>query len=143
MPESGGFEEFGTHIGVASGRPFTPAKAGGPIRRLSATRVRITALGIEVVERHLARFGTDPQNAAALQRLRRIVDGTVTLTAPDRNFYTHELREFVRYRALGFSAGQPTHPDEAFQLWNNAHTAALEDYGLNEAVGILYHLDTY
>jgi hypothetical protein len=50
-----------------------------------------------------------------------------TQTQTDLNFYTHELREYARYRALGYPAGQPIDPDAAYRLWNNAHTASLED----------------
>ena len=28
----------------------------------------------------------------------------------------------------------------AYELWNNAHTATLEDYGLKEEFGVLFHL---
>ena len=55
----------------------------------------------------------------------------------DLNFYTHELREYVRYRALGNVTGQPASTDAAYVLWNNVHTATLEDYGLTD--GALYH----
>lgn len=143
MPISGTSEEFGTHIGAASGRPFTPSEAGGPIRELSTTGVKITVHGIAVVERHLARFGSDAQSAGSVRRLRDIAGGRIVSTQADLNLYTHELREFVRYRTLGFSTGQPTNPEDAFRLWNNAHTATLEDYGLAEAFGVLYHPDTY
>ena len=56
-------------------------------------------------------------------------------TAADLNFYTHELREFVRYRRLGF----PTGAGGDYGLWNNAHSATLADYGLVEGPGVLYH----
>ncbi len=59
------------------------------------------------------------------------------------NFYTHELREFVRYRNLGYETGVPVDPDEAMRLWNNAHTSTLEDYRLSEGRGVLYHPSTY
>jgi hypothetical protein len=72
-----------------------------------------------------------------LQRLRDIVAGRVRWTSFDLNFYTHELREFVRYRRLGWQTGQPPDPDMAYSLWNHTHTAALEDYGL-PASGALY-----
>ena len=58
-------------------------------------------------------------------------------TQADKNFYTHELREYVRYRKLGAATG---HGDDR-ELWNNAHTATLEDYGLKEGTGVLYHPD--
>lgn len=74
-----------------------------------------------------------------IERLRTIADGWIEPTAADRNFYSHELREYVRYRSLGFESGQPDDPDLAREFWNNAHTATLEDYGLREGPGVLYH----
>ena len=63
-----------------------------------------------------------------LERLRRIADGKIRATKQDLNFYAHELREFARYRKLGFESGRGAD----FELWNNLHTATLEDYGLRE-----------
>jgi hypothetical protein len=126
--------------GPSSGRDFEPDLAGGPIRRLSTVRVRITGRGIDVVEQHVARFGPDLPNQEMIRRLRDIAAGTVQPTRFDLNFYTHELREFVRYRRRGWQTGQPPDPDIAYDLWNHTHTAALEDYG-PPAHGALYHPD--
>jgi hypothetical protein len=120
--------------GPASGRPFDPAQAGGPIRNLSTSKVRITPKGIDAVEKHLSRFGPDDANAGMTARLRRIAAGEMQATSSDMNFYTHELRESVRYRNLGHPSGDP-----GYDVWNNAHTATLEDYGLKEGPGVLYH----
>jgi RHS repeat-associated protein len=115
------------------------------LRELSATNVRITPTGVDVVERHLARFGDDPANTAMLQRLRDIGSGRTAPTAEDLNFYTHELREFVRYRASGFREGLPESSDAARELWLRSHVPTLLEYGLpirsveNEA--LLYHPD--
>jgi hypothetical protein len=49
------------------------------------------------------------------------------------------LREFVRYRQLGWRTGQPLGDDAMHELWNNTHTATLEDYMLREGPGVLYH----
>jgi RHS repeat-associated protein len=124
--------------GPTSGRSFDPTKAGGPVQQLSTEGVRITPKGIDVVGKHLERFGPDPANAGMIDRLRRIQAGELTPTPQDLNFYTHELREYVRYRKLGFETGDP-----GYDVWNNAHTATLEDYGLNEATKPhpLYHPD--
>ena len=73
-----------------------------------------------------------------LQRLRDIANGKLNPTQADLNFYSHELRESVRYRNRGYRTGQPD-GDAAYDLWNNAHTATLEDYGLREGRGVLYH----
>lgn len=122
--------------GPRSGRTFEPSRAGGPIRSLSTKDVSIDPKGINVVERHLARFGPDLANGIMLERLRRISRGEMPPTDYDLNFYTHELREFVRYRRLGHETGDP-----GYEVWNDAHTAALEDYGLNEKAepNPLYH----
>ena len=120
--------------GPASGRPFDPSKAGGPIRQLSTKNVRVTPKGIDAVEQHLSRFGPDAENAGMAARLRKIAAGELEATPADMNFYTHELRESVRYRQLGHPTGDP-----GYDVWNNAHTATLEDYGLTEGPGVLYH----
>lgn len=120
--------------GPASGRPFAPENAGGPIRSLSTEGVKVTPKGIDVVEQHLSRFGADEANQAMVARLRGIAGGEIEPTPSDMNFYTHELREFVRYRRLGFSTGDP-----GYEVWNNAHTATLEDYMIREGPGVLYH----
>jgi len=114
--------------------------AGGPVRKLSTRRVRVTGRGINAVGRHVARFGPDRSNEAMIQRLREVVAGRLPPSPFDLNFYTHELREFVRYRRSGWPSGQPSDPDDAFDLWNHTHTAALEDYGL-PARGAIYHPD--
>jgi hypothetical protein len=89
-----------------AGRLFDPEAAGGPIRNLNTSRIRITPKGIDVVEGHLARFGPDDMNQLAVQRLRDIAAGKLERTQFDLNFYSHELREFVRYR-LGWPTGRP------------------------------------
>jgi hypothetical protein len=89
-------DPFGAR-GPFSGREFDLEFAGGPIRRLSTGRVRVTERGLDVVTRRLERFGPDDPNEGMLQRLRDVVDGTLRPTSFDMNFYTHELREFVRY----------------------------------------------
>jgi len=124
--------------GPYSGREFDPELAGGPIRRLSVERVRITDRGIDVVSTHVARSRPDLPNARMFGQLREISKGKRPATRYDLNFYTHELREFVRYRRLGWPVDQPHDPDVANELWNHAHTASLEGYGL-PAAGGLYH----
>jgi hypothetical protein len=125
--------------GPISGREFDPAAAGGPIRHLTSDQIKIQSRGIDVLEQHVARFGPDPANRAMIQRLRSIAAGRIRATKADLNFYSHELREFVRYRRLGWGNGQPPDGDAAYALWNNAHSAALEDYGLREGPEVLYH----
>lgn len=112
----------------ASGREFDPERAGGPVRRLSTARIKVTDRGISAVGRHVGRFGPDEANRVMLGRLRRIARGEIEATRWDLNFYCHELREFVRYRRRGFATGG----GDDYDLWNNAHTATLEDYGLPE-----------
>ena len=126
--------------GTISGRHFNPSKAGGKILNLSYQNVKITDKGVSLVEAHVRRF--NPVGEAELrmvERLRSIVTKTLVAEPVDWRFYTHELREYLRYKKLGYPTGQPTNPDEAYELWNNAHTATLEDYKLKEGFGVLFH----
>ena len=125
--------------GPVSGREFDPLQAGGPIQQLSTDGVEITHEGIDTVVQHISRFGQDDANDFMVGRLRGIADGEIEPTQFDLNFYTHETTEFQRYSNLGWEFGQPADPMEAYNLWNNAHTATLEDYGLRD--GQLYHPD--
>ena len=126
--------------GAKSGRPFNPSKAGGKILNLSYQNVKITDKGVALVEAHVRRF--NPVGEAELrmvERLRSIATQTLVAESVDLRFYTHELREYLRYKKLGYPTGQPADPDEAYELWNNAHTATLEDYKLKEGFGVLFH----
>jgi hypothetical protein len=88
----------------------------------------VTDRGIRVIELHVGRFGEYQPNQVMVDGLRRIAHSEIEPTPYDLNFYSHELREYVRYRREGFATGQ----GDNWDLWNNAHTAALEDYGLTE-----------
>jgi hypothetical protein len=124
--------------GPITGRPFEPGAAGGAIRKLSMRNVKITHTGVDRVERHLREFilpsegQLNPGNQVMLSRLRGIASGSVSPTQVDLNFYTHELREGFRYQKLGIRPGNypPPGSDEANRIWNNTHTATLEDYGI-------------
>jgi len=131
---------FGSHKGIVSGRPFFPDELGLPMQKQKIEGIRITVEGIAEIKKHLERFGSDPQNAAMVQRLQSIIKGKIMLTRYDLNFYTHELREFEHYKALGYTTGEPNNPDEAYRLWNDTHTATLEEFGLTDEA--LYHPST-
>ena len=121
---------------------FDEALAGGPVRNLTTNRVKVTSRGIDVVERHLSRFGPDKANSMMVERLRKIANGEITPTAQDLNFYTHELREFVRYRRLGWADDVPANGEARRQLWLQTHSATLDDYGLPlRRDDLLYHPD--
>jgi hypothetical protein len=123
--------------GPASGREFDPEAAGGPIQELDAGKATITSKGVQEATAHLQRFtGGGPLEApeqAMLDRLTSIAAGDMEPTSYDLNFYTHELDEAARYAQLGFGPGSgvdlgsPT----MYDVWNDAHTAALEDYGIS------------
>ncbi|GKX62444.1 hypothetical protein SOASR032_10130 [Pragia fontium] len=70
---------------------------------------------------------------AKIDRLEKILKGELQATDTDKRFYTHEIRELERYRALGVQDGV-----EDKSVWNNAHTATLEDYKINEKTQDLY-----
>jgi hypothetical protein len=125
--------------GPASGREFDPETAGGSIQQLEAGQARITSEGVQEVTAHLHRFTGDGALAAPeqamLDRLTSIAAGDVEPASYDLNFYTHELDEAARYAQLGLGPesgvdlGSPT----MYDVWNDVHTAALEDYGISGA----------
>jgi hypothetical protein len=125
--------------GPASRRDFDPESAGGPIRQLDARQARITDEGVQEAAAHLQRFtGGGPMAApekGMLDRLTSIAAGAMEPTFYDLNFYTHELDEAGRYAELGFGpeSGVDLGDPEMFDVWNDVHTAALEDYGVSDA----------
>ncbi len=58
------------------------------------------------------------------------------MTDTDKRFYTHEIREFERFKALGY--GDTEMPDPDSPAWNNVHTATLEDFKLKDDPSLLY-----
>jgi hypothetical protein len=131
--------EGATTRGKYSGRLFNPAKAGGPILDLDWTSAAVTQAGIDLVKLHTGRFGPSDANAIMIERLEKILQGKLIVTAIDKRFYTHELREFERFRALGVADG--VNPDDEGATWNNTHAATLEDYKLKDASELLYTPD--
>src|SRR5579863_8383077 len=125
--------------GPASGREFDPATAGGPIQQFDAGKERITNEGVQEATAHLQRFtGGGPLEApeqAMLDRLTSIAAGDMEPTSYDLNFYTHELDEASRYARLGFGpeSGVDIGGPEMYDVWNDVHTSALEDYGISGA----------
>ena len=125
--------------GPASGREFDPEAAGGPIQQREAGNARITSEGVQEATAHLQRFtgggALEGPEQAMLDRLTSIAAGDTKPTSYDLNFYTHELDEAARYAQLGLGPesgvdlGSPT----MYDVWNDVHTAALEDYGISGA----------
>ena len=70
-----------------------------------------------------------------LDRLASIAAGDIEPTSYDLNFFTHELDEASRYAQLGFGpeSGADLGTSEMYDVWNDVHTAALEDYGISDA----------
>jgi len=125
--------------GPASGREFDPEAAGGPIQQLDAGKASITSEGVQEVAAHLQRFtGGGPLQApeqGMLGRLASIAADDMEPTPYDLNFFTHELDEASRYAKLGFGpeSGVDLGSAEMYEVWNDVHTATLEDYGISDA----------
>ena len=125
--------------GPASGREFDPESAGGPIQQLDAGKARITNEGVQEVAAHLRRFtgggSLDAPEQGMLDRLTSIAASDMAPTSYDLNFFTHELDEASRYAKLGFGpdSGVGLGSAEMYEVWNDVHTAALEDYGISDA----------
>ena len=125
--------------GPASGREFDPEAAGGPIQQLDAGKARITNEGVQEVTAHLQRFtgggSLQAPEQGMLDRLASIAAGDIEPTSYDLNFFTHELDEANRYAQLGFGpeSGVDLGRAEMYEVWNDVHTATLEDYGISDA----------
>jgi hypothetical protein len=125
--------------GKYSGRLFNPELAGGPILDLDWRTAVITQTGIDAVKLHIARLDQSDANDIMVQRLEKILNGYSQLTDTDLRYYTHEMRELERFRALGLS--DDFKPERGSPVWNNTHTATLEDYKLNSDDTQLYSPD--
>ena len=70
-----------------------------------------------------------------LDRLTSVAAGDVEPTSYDLNFFTHELDEASRYAKLGFGpeSGVDLGSADMYEVWNDVHTATLEDYGISDA----------
>jgi hypothetical protein len=131
--------EGATTRGKYSGRFFNPAEAGGSILDLDWTSATVTQAGIDLVKVHTGRFGPSDANAIMIDRLEKIHQGKLVVTSIDKRFYTHELRELERFRALGVADG--VNPNNEGAIGNNTHAATLEDYKLKEGSELLYTLE--
>ena len=132
---------MGDTLGTFSKRPYDPSGCGGPIANLEWRDALIAKEGVALVIQHTSRFEKDPANVAMIDRLQRINKGELAATDWDKRYYTHEIREYERYRQLGVPDGE----DPGYAIWNDTHTATLEDYQLadNDAQGhsLIYHPD--
>ncbi|WP_224790773.1 S-type pyocin domain-containing protein [Pseudomonas fluorescens] len=122
--------------GEHSGRDFNPEEAGGPILKLEWKIATAAREGTDVVILHTSKFPSSNANKVMIDRLERILSGELEMTDTDKRFYTHEIREFERFRALGYSDTET--PDISSPAWNNVHTATLEDYKLKDDPTLLY-----
>ncbi|MBI6183678.1 S-type pyocin domain-containing protein [Serratia proteamaculans] len=122
--------------GEHSGRDYNTEKAGGPIQNLDWKTAKIDRAGVDKVKLHTGRFGESADNKVMVDRLEKILKGDLAPTDTDKRFYTHEIRELERYRNLGVKDGE--RPKNRAEVWNNTHTATLEDYKINEKNQPLY-----
>ncbi|GAA0331847.1 S-type pyocin domain-containing protein [Morganella psychrotolerans] len=125
--------------GKFSGRNYHTERAGGPVEMLDWRIAVIDREGIDKVRLHISRFGSNAANDIMLERLEYILTGTFPATDTDKRFYTHEIRELERYRNLGIKDG--VRPENGGEVWNNTHTATLEDYQLSSDEALLYTED--
>ena len=128
---------FGDTKGIHSGRLYDPGTCGGAILKLDWRTAQITQEGIATVKKHISRFAPVQANRKMVARLEQIASGKLPISDFDKRYYTHELREYERYKALQVPDGT----DPGYEVWNDAHSATLEDYQINERLLPLYHPD--
>lgn len=74
-----------------------------------------------------------------IQRLHAILEGKLETTDTDRRFYAHALRMMERFRALGIADDYI--PKSNPSLWNNIHSATLEEFKLSNDEALRYTAD--
>jgi hypothetical protein len=85
---------------------------------LEGKAVQVSEKGLGLVEEHLARFGSYPENAAMIERLQQALSVGEKVTGADASFYVHEAYEAtLMNRGIAYEA---------------AHAAALERYGVSQ-----------
>jgi len=94
---------------------------------LSTDNVRITQAGIDRVIEHTSRFGDDVANTYMIDRLKQITLGEIQPTQTDLNFYTHKLREGLRFDRLQSRSKLPL---DAKSLWELIHRPTVSEFGL-------------
>lgn len=122
--------------GEHSGRDFNPEQTGGPTMNLEWNPATASQEGVDLVKLHTSRFPSSDANKVMIDRLERVLKGELDMTDTDKRYYTHEIRELERFRALGYNDSEV--PDENSSIWNNVHTATLEDYKLKDDETLLY-----
>lgn len=125
-----------TVTGEYSGRNYNPDQAGGPIQDLEWSSAILSQEGIDRVKLHTNRLAASDANTVMIERLEKILEGKLDITDVDKRYYTHEIRELDRFRALGYSDTET--PKQDSPTWNNAHTATLEDYKVRDDISLLY-----
>ncbi|WP_339492504.1 MULTISPECIES: S-type pyocin domain-containing protein [unclassified Pseudomonas] len=128
--------EGATAKGEHSGRDFNPEQAGGPILELDWGTATVTQQGLEAVKLHISRLNQSDANDVMVKRLENILSGNIDITDTDRRYYTHEMRELERFRSLGLA--DDFSPEPGSPVWNNAHTATLEDFKVRDHESLLY-----
>ncbi|KJZ67022.1 S-type pyocin domain-containing protein [Pseudomonas fluorescens] len=122
--------------GEHSGRDFNPEQTGGPTLDMKWEPAIASQEGANIVKLHTSKFHPSDANKVMIDRLDRILRGELEMNDTDRRFYTHEIREFERFKALGY--GDTEMPDPDSPVWNNVHTATLEDFKLKDDPSLLY-----
>lgn len=128
--------EGATTKGEYSGRDFNAEQAGWPTLDMKWEPAIASQEGANIVKLHTSKFLPSDANKVMIDRLDRILRGELEMTDTDRRFYTHEIREFERFKALGY--GDTEMPDPDSPVWNNVHTATLEDFKLKDDPSLLY-----
>ncbi|WP_448091887.1 hypothetical protein [Pseudomonas lini] len=90
----------------------------------------------ELEEMYAIKKSGSGADSIMVQRLRDTLEGKLEMTDTDRRFYAHTLRVMERLRAMGIP--DDFIPKKNTSLWNNVHTAALEDFKLGNDETLRY-----
>lgn len=100
-------------------------KIGAGLGRLENKEINVTQKGLTLVENHLVKFGSNPENTAMIARLRNILETGQKISGADESFNLHEAAEATIMARL--MKGGMTF-DETYNL---GHATALQKYGVS------------
>jgi hypothetical protein len=91
--------------------------------KLNGKNINVTQKGLDILKKHLERFGDAPENTAMINRIENALRNGQPITGADASFYMHEIAESTMMQN-GF----------AYEL---AHELALQKYDVSPYS--LYH----
>lgn len=121
--------------GKYSGREYNTNKAGGPIQNLDWKGASIDRAGVDKVKLHTGRFTESDANKVMIGRLEKILKENCLPPILTGDFI--HMRS-GNWSVIAIWVLEMARCQIIKEVWNNTHTATLEDYQLGNSEALLY-----